>query len=92
VAELTNDSRLSKDARHEDMIRRLAHASSEAKLIKLADRYDNLLSVTPTAAEKRHRILSETPRLLVSLKGTCARLESAISEQLDSMRPHRTGN
>ena len=76
VVELTNDSRLPKAERHEDMLRRMATTSPEARLIKLADRYDNLRSVVD--AGKRQRILHETPRLLASLRGTCPALESAI--------------
>ena len=82
VAELTNDSRLPKADRHEDMIRRIAHASPDAKLIKLADRYDNLLSVTCADAGQQRRILQETPRLLAGMKGTCPALESAIADLL----------
>jgi guanosine-3',5'-bis(diphosphate) 3'-pyrophosphohydrolase len=82
VAELTNDSRLPKAARHEDMIRRLASASPEAKLIKLADRYDNLLSVVGADMDKRQRILVETPKLLIALRGTCPAIESAVANLL----------
>jgi guanosine-3',5'-bis(diphosphate) 3'-pyrophosphohydrolase len=86
VAELTNDSRMPKRERHEDMIRRMAAASPEAKLIKLADRYDNLRSGTGADPAKFQRILVETPRLLTSLRGVCPALESAIEEQLDVLR------
>jgi guanosine-3',5'-bis(diphosphate) 3'-pyrophosphohydrolase len=83
VAELTNDSRLPKTERHEDMIRRAATMSPDAKLIKLSDRYDNMLSVVATDSGKRQRILEETPRLLHSLRGACPALESAIEILLD---------
>lgn len=97
VCELTNDSRLPKHERHEDMIRRLAAASPEAKLIKLADRYDNLQSAAgayarsggpgthePHAelAAKRRRLIEETPRLLASLRGACPALEAVIERLL----------
>ena len=81
VAELTNDSRLAKAPRHEDMLRRMATVSPEAKLIKLADRYDNLHS-GPADRSKWERLLSETPRLLEALGGTCPALERAIEELL----------
>ena len=84
VAELTNDSRLPKEERHEDMIRRLATASPEAKLIKLADRYDNLSAISAANPEKRKRIRQETPRLLQSLRGTNPKLEAAVVELLAS--------
>ncbi len=84
VAELTNDSRLPKRERHEDMIRRMASASREAKLIKLADRLDNLESGT-TDPGKRKRLVSETPRLLESLRGACPVLEQAITELLAAL-------
>jgi guanosine-3',5'-bis(diphosphate) 3'-pyrophosphohydrolase len=82
VAELTNDSRLPKAARHEDMIRRAATISLEAKLIKLADRYDNVCSMTVSDAGKRRRLIEETPHLLTALRGACPNLEDAIVERL----------
>jgi guanosine-3',5'-bis(diphosphate) 3'-pyrophosphohydrolase len=88
VAELTNDSRLPKAERHEDMIRRAATMSPEAKLIKLADRYDNLLHVARADPGKRQRILSETPRLLAALHGACPAIETEI-EKLLAQPVHR---
>ena len=85
VAELTNDSRLPKAERHEEMIRSLAGASPEAKLIKLADRYDNLLTISPADPGKRQRILTETPRLLAALCGSSPALESAVESALHSI-------
>jgi len=85
VAELTNDSRLPKRVRHDDMIRRMECASAEAKLIKLADRYDNLRSISTTDCGKRQRILEETPRLLAAMRGACPPLEAAIEGLLSAM-------
>ena len=85
VAELTNDSRLPKAARHEDMIRRAATMSPEAKLIKLADRYDNACSMTTSDAGKRRRLIEETPRLLDALRGACPNLEDAIVARMRSI-------
>lgn len=92
VAELTNDSRLPKAARHEDMIRRAATMSREAKLIKLADRYDNLCSVTSLDPGKLRRILQETPGLLVGLRGVCETLEAAIEAKLTDIRRNKNGS
>ncbi len=88
VAELTNDSRLPKKARHEDMIRRLATASREAKLIKLADRYDNLRCASAANADsgKRDRMLSETPIMLASMQGVCPALAAAIEAEMEKLR------
>jgi guanosine-3',5'-bis(diphosphate) 3'-pyrophosphohydrolase len=86
VAELTNDNRLPKEQRHQEMLRRMATLSPDAKLIKLSDRYDNLRSVAETDPEKRRRILQETPRMLESLRGTSAVLESAIELRLKELR------
>jgi len=88
VAELTNDSRLPKAERHADMIRRVASASPEAKLVKLADRYDNLRCASAAGSDpgKRERILNETPIMLASMKGVCPVLESAIEGELKTLR------
>lgn len=86
VAELTNDSRLPKAERHEEMIRRMATASPEAKRIKLADRYDNLQSMTAKDAGKLRRVLEETPRLLAAMRGTCPPLEEAIATKLATLQ------
>jgi guanosine-3',5'-bis(diphosphate) 3'-pyrophosphohydrolase len=86
VAELTNDSRLPKAARHEDMIRRAATMSREAKLIKLADRYDNLCSVDASDSKKRRRLIEETPQLLSGLRGVCSALEEAIETKLAAIK------
>jgi guanosine-3',5'-bis(diphosphate) 3'-pyrophosphohydrolase len=86
VAELTNDSRLPKAERHEDMIRRAATISQDAKIIKLADRYDNLLHSTSADANKRRRLLQETPRLLDALRGACPALEQAVTRSLEALR------
>ena len=86
VAELTNDNRLPKEARHEDMVRRAATMSREAKLIKLADRYDNLCSVVSTDLSKKRRIIDETPRLLAALAGACPAIEQAIVAKLAAIK------
>jgi guanosine-3',5'-bis(diphosphate) 3'-pyrophosphohydrolase len=86
VAELTNDNRLPKAARHEDMIRRAATMSRDAKLIKLADRYDNLCSVVVSDTGKRRGIIEETPRLLAALSGVCPTLEEAIVRKLATIK------
>jgi guanosine-3',5'-bis(diphosphate) 3'-pyrophosphohydrolase len=85
VAELTNDSRLPKEARHEDMIRRAATMSRDAKLIKLADRYDNLCSIATSDFEKKRRIIAETPRLVAAMAGVCPLLENAITSKLATL-------
>lgn len=83
VAELSNDCRLPKHERHEDMIRRLVTASNDAKVIKLADRLDNLTHIHLWNAERRLRFIAETHRLLdEALGGICPPLEHAIRQRL----------
>jgi guanosine-3',5'-bis(diphosphate) 3'-pyrophosphohydrolase len=82
VAELTNDSRLPKPQRHADMFRRLAHASWEAKLIKLADRLDNLRHPGDWSPEKQQDFGRESRELLALLAGTCPSLEEEIAKLL----------
>ena len=89
VAELTNDSRLPKKQRHEEMLDRLTEISPEAKLVKLADRYDNLLSIRELDPDKGQRFLTETSLMLQALRGACLALETAIEGLLASTRsPH----
>lgn len=78
VAELTNDSRLPQSDRHEDMFRRLQEASWEARVIKLADRLDNLRSYHCKPDGNPERFFRQTHRLLEILKGTCPPLEEAL--------------
>lgn len=82
VAELSNDSRLPQRRRHEDMFERLKQASWEAKVIKLADRLDNLRAYENKPGGNPERFFAQTHRLLEILKGTCPPLEQALRERL----------
>ncbi len=86
VAELTNDSRLPKSRRHEEMFQRLASASTEARLIKLADRIDNLRHLGASFDRaRRERFVEESRRVLAVLEGTCPELERELDELLRTM-------
>ncbi len=86
VAELTNDSRLPQAERKQDMLARLAHASVEAKTIKLADRIDNLRHIAAWAnPQRRERFVRESWQMLDLLRGTCAELEEQLEEMLRSV-------
>jgi (p)ppGpp synthase/HD superfamily hydrolase len=67
------------------MIRRAATMSRDAKLIKLADRYDNLCSIATSDFEKKRRIIAETPRLVAAMAGVCPLLENAITSKLATL-------
>ena len=81
VGELTNPvyDGLSRQERNEMDFARLAIASNEAKVIKLADRIDNLGGVLSCSSnEKALRYLEESRLLLEALGGAQERLESQL--------------
>lgn len=88
VAELTNDNRLPKPKRRAAMIEHLPQLSTNAKRIKLADRYDNVLDLLAGGgtAEKRARYSGETERILTACQGACPELESALRSALEQLR------
>ena len=85
VADLTNDSRLPQSERHEEMFRRLERASRDAKIIKLADRLDNLRTYAEKPDGNIQRYVDETRRMLEILRGVCPPLEQAVRETVEEL-------
>lgn len=83
IKELTLDNNLSKGEQREDLIRKSKDFSMVAKLVKLADRLDNLSSMDMMSVEFQKRYTVESEALLKNLKGTCAYLEDKIQRILD---------
>lgn len=92
VVDLTNTSKsikgLNRAGRRKVDHERLSHASNEAKVIKLADRLDNLsdLMDDPLVPKDFAKLYVEESRSLIeSLRGTGSALETALEEKLEEM-------
>ncbi len=69
VGELTNDTSLERAERKARMIERFRSGSVRARLVKLADRLDNLSDAPPQwSAEKWRAYLDESERLLAAMQ------------------------
>jgi guanosine-3',5'-bis(diphosphate) 3'-pyrophosphohydrolase len=77
VAYLTKDMRLPEPEREEEYDRRLAEASWQVRLIKLADVYDNL-SDTVTTKKPVEKAIEKAQRA-IALAGNDPQLESAVA-------------
>ncbi len=83
VAEVTDDKRLPKAERKRLQIEHAPHISSEAKLVKLADKICNLRDVAerPPAGwdmQRRREYFEWAKRVIDGLRGTHPRLEAAF--------------
>lgn len=92
VVDLTNTSKsiegLNRAGRRKVDHERLSRASTEAKVIKLADRLDNLSDMTddPLVPEGFRKLyIEESLSLIESLRGTGSELESALEERLKEL-------
>jgi guanosine-3',5'-bis(diphosphate) 3'-pyrophosphohydrolase len=85
---VTNDNRLPKGRRRAAMIEHLPQLSPQAKRVKLADRYDNVLDLIAGGGteEKRARYCAETERILTACSGACEPLEAALRAALEKLR------
>jgi (p)ppGpp synthase/HD superfamily hydrolase len=85
VAEVTDDKSLGKDERKAQQIIHAAHASHEAKLVKLADKLYNLRDLnsgTPAGwTEQRvHEYFEWSAKVVKGLRGTNKALEDKLDE------------
>ena len=78
VEELTQEMHLPRDERKRKMIAHLPSISDDAKVIKLADRLDNVSEMGDMPDDFVARYTGETRRLLEQLEGSCPELERAI--------------
>lgn len=86
VGELTDNKRLPKAERKREMLIRLPNLSREARLIKLADRLDNVRDPWLITSGIVGDYCKETQRILRVLKNTCPKLEELICQKLNSLR------
>jgi (p)ppGpp synthase/HD superfamily hydrolase len=80
VLELTQDKSLEKSVRKRLMVEHSAEWSLEAKIVKLADRWDNMASMYLMSESFQRRYSLEAAALLGNLSGVWPQAESAIRE------------
>ena len=85
VAEVTDDKSLEKADRKQQQIEHAAHASPQAKLVKLADKISNLrdISNTPPAnwdLQRKQEYFDWAKTVIDQVRGTNAKLESIFDE------------
>lgn len=85
VALLTEDKRLPKNERKEKMLKAFRSFPDEAKLIKLADRLDNLRSSWIRASEIKERYIRECRTMLKYARGICPPIEQALASAVKEL-------
>jgi (p)ppGpp synthase/HD superfamily hydrolase len=78
VEELTQDKTLAKADRRAKMIEHCATMSIEAKIIKLADRLDNMRDMKHMPADFVTRYCDEARQMVANMKGACSPFEVEI--------------
>ncbi len=83
VLEVTDDKSLAKEVRKEEQVRHAPHISTEAKLVKLADKICNLrdILVSPPAdwsAERKQAYFDWAARVVAGLRGVHSGLETVF--------------
>lgn len=83
VLEVTDDKSLAKEARKEEQIRHAPHISTEAKLVKLADKICNLRDIlaSPPAdwsADRKRAYFEWAARVVAGLRGVHPGLEAVF--------------
>lgn len=83
VLEVTDDKALAKEVRKEEQVRHAPHISTEAKLVKLADKICNLRDIlaSPPAdwsAERKQAYFEWAARVVAGLRGIHPELEAVF--------------
>lgn len=88
VLEVTDDRRLSKEARRRSQIERAPHLSESAKKIKLADKILNVHDTPQTnwPPQRRMDYLNFTERVVAGLRGVNRKLEDCYDGTLKEAR------
>ncbi len=85
VLELTNDKSLPKEERKAKMIEKAKTISRDAKIIRLADRYDNVLGMENWTEDRKSAYIKESRKLLNSLSGTDKKMEKLIGDKIKDL-------
>lgn len=84
VQELTQDQSLSVPDRRKKMVDECNTLTLHARVVKLADRLDNISEMGNNMSDKfKARYLEETPIMLGKMKDSCPELEQAIWRELN---------
>ena len=86
VDELTQDKTLPKAERRQKMIDGCGKYSLEAKVVKLADRWDNMSEMKDLGPQFVRRYCEEAERMVAAMRGTWPRAESSIEELISDAR------
>lgn len=86
VVELTQDPSLPKEARRQKMIDECGGYSRVAKVVKLADRWDNLTELENMSEEFITRYCREATQMVEAMRGTWLAAERAIEEIVEQQR------
>jgi guanosine-3',5'-bis(diphosphate) 3'-pyrophosphohydrolase len=79
VAILSGDMRLPKPARRAEVVERIRTAEGAAKIVRLADRLDNLLDMASFSPARKREYVAGSKRILEACQGANAALESALA-------------
>ena len=82
VEELTQDQQLPKAQRRRRMLDHCGQLSPAARVVKLADRLDNLREMDSLGDAFIQRYCAETTEMLAKLRGACPELEAAVAAEL----------
>jgi guanosine-3',5'-bis(diphosphate) 3'-pyrophosphohydrolase len=86
VSELSGDMRLPKVERRREVIERIRCASPEAKVVRLADRLDNLTDMAGFSERRRAEYVEQSELTLDACRGANAPLEDALARAIAALR------
>lgn len=84
VRELTQDKDLPKAERRQKMIHGCGQYSLEARVVKLADRWDNMTEMSSLGAEFIERYCQEARIMIENMKGSWPLAEEAIAKLIET--------
>jgi (p)ppGpp synthase/HD superfamily hydrolase len=83
---LTEDHSLAKPERKAKLLKGFPSLPDEAKLVKLADRLDNIRGSWIRTSDIQERYIKECTEMLKAAKGLCPELESALLKELTHLQ------
>ena len=82
VSELSADQRLPKEQRKHEMLERIRNGSKAARIVKLADRLDNITGMERFSESKKASYVRESRAILEACRGVNAGLERALEQEI----------